>query len=146
MTNEEAIADIVDNIKPVVGGISLDMAIKALKQEPCEDCISRRDAIDAFESCIHELGIDDDPYNYGEMVLGVANLPYVTPKEKTGKWIYREELFDDEDKPRMAYGCSICGHSIKSVHEKGNYCSNCGAKMVEPQESKDKENDTDGNS
>ena len=33
MTNEEAIADIRDNIKPVVGGISLDMAIQALSQQ-----------------------------------------------------------------------------------------------------------------
>lgn len=32
MTREEAIADIRDNIKPVVGGKSLDMAIKALEQ------------------------------------------------------------------------------------------------------------------
>ena len=31
MTIEEAIADIRDNIKPVVGGISLDMAIKSLE-------------------------------------------------------------------------------------------------------------------
>ena len=31
MTKEEAIADIRDNIKPVVGGISLDMAIKSLE-------------------------------------------------------------------------------------------------------------------
>lgn len=34
MTREEAIADIRDNIKPVVGGKSLDMAIKALEQQP----------------------------------------------------------------------------------------------------------------
>lgn len=33
MTREEAIEDIRDNIKPVVGGISLDMAIKALEQQ-----------------------------------------------------------------------------------------------------------------
>lgn len=54
-----------------------------------------------------------------------------------GEWVYREELFDDEDKPRMAYGCSICGHSIKSVHEKGNYCPNCGARMINPQENEE---------
>ena len=34
MTREEAIVDIRDNIKPVVGGKSLDMAIEALRQEP----------------------------------------------------------------------------------------------------------------
>lgn len=31
MTNEEAIKDIKENIKPFVGGKSLDMAIKALR-------------------------------------------------------------------------------------------------------------------
>ena len=39
MTREEAIVDIRDNIKPVVGGKSLDMAIKALEQEPILDKI-----------------------------------------------------------------------------------------------------------
>ena len=30
---------------------ALDMAIKALKQEPCEDCISRQAAIDVLRTC-----------------------------------------------------------------------------------------------
>lgn len=34
MTREEAIKDIQENIKPFVGGKSLDMAIEALKSEP----------------------------------------------------------------------------------------------------------------
>ena len=33
MTIDEAIKDIKDNIKPVVGGISLDMAIDALEKQ-----------------------------------------------------------------------------------------------------------------
>ena len=39
MTREEAIVDIRDNIKPIVGGKSLDMAIEALEQEPIFDKI-----------------------------------------------------------------------------------------------------------
>lgn len=38
MTIDEAIKDIKDNIKPVVGGVSLDMAIDALEEQrwiPC---------------------------------------------------------------------------------------------------------------
>lgn len=50
------------------------------EQEPCEDCISRKAAINAFERFIHELGIKDEPYNYGEMALSVQNVPSVTPK------------------------------------------------------------------
>ena len=34
MTREEAIKDIQENIKPFIGGKSLDMAIEALKAEP----------------------------------------------------------------------------------------------------------------
>ena len=42
MTIDEAIKDIKDNIKPVVGGISLDMAIDALEQSKwtlCNNCM-----------------------------------------------------------------------------------------------------------
>ena len=46
MTREEAIMDIRDNIRPVVGGKSLDMAIKALEHEPCDDAISRQAVLD----------------------------------------------------------------------------------------------------
>ena len=39
------------------------------------DLISRQLAIDAFERFIHELGIEDEPYNYGEMALSAQNVP-----------------------------------------------------------------------
>ena len=61
---------------------ALEMAIEALEQQPCEDCISREAAINAFERFIHELGIKDEPYNYGEMALSVQNVPSVTPQLK----------------------------------------------------------------
>ena len=48
---------------------------------------------------------------------------------KQGEWVYREEWFEDEEKPRMTWGCNLCGHSIKSIHEKLNFCPNCGADM-----------------
>ena len=38
MTIDEAIKDIKDNIKPVVGGISLDIAIEALEFRERYDC------------------------------------------------------------------------------------------------------------
>lgn len=45
-----------------------------------DDSISRQAAIDAFERFIHELGIKDEPYNYGEMALSVRNVPSVNPQ------------------------------------------------------------------
>ena len=46
---------------------ALDMAIKALEQEPCEDCISRQAAIDYCYQLInveHQQGSDE--MNYGQ--------------------------------------------------------------------------------
>ena len=88
------------------------------------DLISRQAAIDAFERFIHELGIKDEPYNYGEMALSVQNVPSV---ENKGEWI--------TDKERLGYWistCSVCGHIIhgdKLLIYKPNFCSNCGADM-----------------
>ena len=73
MTREEAIKDIQDNILPVVGGKSLQMAIEALKaqadlQPTCNnlatDCISRQDAIDHWRLIIDATSTDSR-YNMG---------------------------------------------------------------------------------
>ena len=64
----------------------------------------------------------------------IDNAPAVEPDRPQSEWIYREEWFEDEEKPRMAWGCNLCGHSIKSVHEKLNFCSNCGAAMKSAEE------------
>ena len=53
--------------------------VPSIEPEKCGDCVSREAAIDAFEKFIHELGIEDEPYNYGEMALSVQNVPPVTP-------------------------------------------------------------------
>lgn len=53
---------------------------------------------------------------------------------KTGHWISTETKG-----VRYAfwcrYKCSLCGE----LSDHTNYCPNCGAKMIEPQESEDKE-------
>ena len=46
------------------------------------DLIDRQIAINAFENCIHELGIDDEPYNYGEMALCKTNAPTIIEEVK----------------------------------------------------------------
>lgn len=48
---------------------------------------------------------------------------------KLGNWVLREELFDDEKEPRQVYGCDVCGFSLKSAHDKRDFCPNCGAYM-----------------
>ena len=97
-----------------------------------KDCISRQAAINAFEKFIHELGIEDEPYNYGEMALSAQNVPSVEPERKTGKIICSNE--------EIKYGniighvlrckCSECNFVIdRYVAKFINYCPNCGAKI-----------------
>lgn len=74
MTKDEAIVDIRDNIKPVVGGKSLDMAIKALEQEPILDKIKAE-----IMQLYNEVEVVDYDHN------DVSRI-------KTAHWIIREEV------------------------------------------------------
>ena len=102
------------------------------------DCISREAVIDGIKEYFHDeyyqrTSIQDCRDCFIEDVLN--NLPSVTPQEpKTGHWIMTGDYYTG------AYGdidyvkCSCCGEDSL---EEGDYCPNCGAKMVEPQESKE---------
>ena len=92
--------------------------------EDCEDAISRQAAIDLFTATKLKQ-FDFILYARAEIKM----LPSVTPK-KVGHWInYQKNIW-------IYAQCSECG----TVHDtQTNYCPNCGAKMVEPQESEDNE-------
>lgn len=108
---------------------ALTMAIKALEQEPSGDLISRQAVIDITWE---EPSYTDALNVLTEVRDKVKDLPSVNPQEpKTGHWI-------------PTYGnvkCSVCGSVEESrrVGKATHYCDFCGAKMVEPQESEDKE-------
>lgn len=85
MTKEEAIARIREHKiihkmhepRAIYISETLDMAIKALKQEPCGDCISRAEAMRAIT--------DEWVHTYGNHTLegftdALYNLPAVTPE------------------------------------------------------------------
>ena len=120
---------------------ALDMAIKALEQQPCEDAIRRADAEALFRNARSKLNPSDyktaDEFNTRDLMLLNAEqfihlLPSVRPQEpKTGHW----EMCEDAD---GIYGvCDICGTDADFTHygKAYPYCPNCGAKM----ESEDKE-------
>ena len=153
MTREEAIewlnklyigADITDeygdmeDMQPY--GEAVNMAIEALEQEPCEDCISRQAVIEVLNKMdryvADELTLCDTERKFPKNEVFIVDdvyeeiveqLPFVT--HKTGHWIkikpYPLQMHD--------YECSECGHETDDNTE--NYCSECGAKMFEPQES-----------
>ena len=124
---------------------ALDMAIKALEQEPCEDCISRDSAIKAMDYDIKSFEFKSGVSRYMDDIAKLLNtiyeiqvnnikaLPSVIPQEiKTGHWIKpkgKVKPFGDD-----TIQCDMCGF-FTDVDCNYNYCPNCGCRMVEPQES-----------
>ena len=111
-----------------------------LEQEPCEDCISRREAIKMFTynykgERIPDYDCDNFPVQIAIKTVKemLRELPSVNPQPKTGYWIVHE-------KPNgIRYlECSCCNIWYLNEHLlRNSYCPNCGAKMVEPQESEE---------
>ncbi len=130
MTREEAIV----RLKGLYGNgyplqeEALDMSIKALEQEPCEDAISRQAVLDCLTaSSLKKFDFILDARDK------IKNLPPVNPT-KTGHWKAKSfhELF-----------CDNCGFDFDIMRndfiDKMHYCPNCGVKMVESQERSDEE-------
>lgn len=105
---------------------------RLLEQEPCEDAISRQ----TVKEQIIKYGFSAPDMTVTEFI---EDLPTVNPQQKIGHWIDRRVTT-----PGVTFGywerwkCSLC--STNSYHS--NYCPNCGAKMVKPQESEDKDADS----
>ena len=148
---------------------ALDMTIKALEQQPCEDAISREYLVEHIKACwtngrpmyspdLSELlsWIDDVPlaqpkpiecddaisradavrvasgYCHPQNIANeLAKLPSVNPQPKTGRWV--------QISPQGIYECSECGQNVMTSDICAyKFCHGCGAKMVEPQESEDR--------
>lgn len=131
MTREEAIK-ILDNDTPDTSDdwcSALDMAIQALKQEPCEDAISRQDVI--AEIYDKYMSSDGAVYNdTAKEIFGIIrNQPPVTPARPKGKWLYTDDSLIPE--------CSICckWSDVLQGNAEFNYCPNCGADMREAKNS-----------
>lgn len=95
------------------------------EEEPdeCEDAISRQ----AVDDAIYDYSRSCD-VNYEQIMEYVNKIPSVTPKQRTGHWI----KVDDEEP--IAYDCSEC---VAMVGRRCRFCPDCGAKMVNPQESEE---------
>ena len=81
--------------------------------ESCDDCISRQQVLDFFK---------DDVYVCNE----VMNMPSVTPKPKTGHWIFKNDDYYNW------LECSECGYGSEGEVKYGEdtpYCPNCGCRM-----------------
>ena len=131
MTNEEAIHNLfVLKLRSRIlsDKDAIDLAIKALEQEPCDDAISRADVKKYLSA----------PDANGDRVIYESDLdllPPVIPQQKIGRWIMSE---DGLCRPI----CDKCGAhpwkgyipTTKEATEVFKYCPSCGAKMSESEE------------
>lgn len=144
MTREKAISRLKEGapfseIYEPVWEEALDMAIKSLEQEPCEDCVSR----EAVQDKAYAYGYGLEPEGYCVDVANIQSLPSVTPTRKAHN---NNEDYAECDQ----FVCSNCGvelqdwHRVERDEDDGEisyheyifkYCPNCGAKI----ESEDKE-------
>ena len=105
------------------------MAVDALKQEPCEDAISR-DAVDKYIARLLSGYLYDGERERLEIFSAYLwELPSVTPSRRKGHWI-EEEMYDQD----ICYRCSECDEVFCLIEgtpelNEYHYCPNCGAEM-----------------
>jgi hypothetical protein len=90
--------------------------------EPCEDCISRKEALRHGR-----LIYDDDGKGYVVVrVDEIIDLPSITPSKPKGKWIHWTDDYKDY------VTCSCCGYGEEGevlLSDKTPFCPICGADM-----------------
>ena len=101
------------------------MAIKALEQQPCEDAISRQAVRDTIFAECSSTKLDIDFAKVLLLQRKIKALPSVNPQPKIGHWI----------DTGSGQKCSRCGEIQYGYDNFRRFCANCGAKIVEPQES-----------
>ena len=135
MTREEAIKHIKAMCQMLLGAdnkpisdtyYALEMAISALSAEPCGYAISKDKVFD-----ILDYWYDEDSDGYVQACKSINELPSVHAEPRTGHWIYTGDITTDG-----MCRCSECNTEF-DPSEARRFCSNCGAKMVDPQESED---------
>lgn len=90
--------------------------------------------INALRKCAKEHENDRTPTGHirvSDLCRDTANL-LEEEREETGHWIYEKHFGQDY------CICSKCSNGIHiQTNKTYNYCPNCGAKMIKPQESED---------
>lgn len=103
------------------------------KQQPCEDAISREEAIRVAEQ--------GQIQGYEWQFKKLCNLPSVTPQQNTGKWITQLSKPKVSKWIKYCYqnlSCSNCGYIAADTDiDEYKYCPNCGAMMESEEENDD---------
>ena len=99
------------------------MAIKALEQQPCQDCVSRAKVLEIYDEWFATCNIAD---RRESPKAKIKALPSVAPRYEKGKWIVHDYADTRDGAMIPNYECTCC-HSW--VENNSTYCPNCGAYM-----------------
>ena len=94
---------------------AFDMAIKALEQQPCDDCISRKAVINTI---FYNSDNNCDVVLCTDLMDRIKRLPSIQPTRPEGKIIHK-----------APYGWGYCSECNGVVEPQDRFCSFCGAKM-----------------
>ena len=92
---------------------AVDMAVKALEQEPCEDAISRQ--------AVKELYYKDGYIDFRK----ICELSPVTLQPKRGHWITKRTIMHDGE-----FYCDVCDNDAP-FNKTYCFCPNCGSRMIQ---------------
>lgn len=141
--------DTISALKLAIASLETDEAYQLEYERPefCKDCISREQALrELKESAEHHANDSREEVLLRRDRDIIKALPSVTPQEpKIGHWISHRKHCENLGVIPSGLGayewCSNCdcGIDVREWYRNNhyNYCPNCGAKMVEPQESED---------
>ena len=102
----------------------LEEAIKAMKTESCDSCISREEVANEFANWFG--------YNYQNQFFykRLKDMKPIQPEQKIERWIPVVGEPRNGVKVIFGYKCSRCNR----FKTRDNFCSNCGAKMKTDEE------------
>ena len=126
--------------KDVTRLLSLSPAQPTIEPETCEDAVDRAEAQTALQFAASRYTVSHEAHGEGQVVWSdylisvpdamnaLSELPSVTPKRKTGKWIEQETGIHV-----TSYKCSECGRTVRDdtgydVNADYPFC-HCGADM-----------------
>ena len=94
MTNEEALK-ILDTIPTISEQVdALEMAIKTLEQQPCEDCISREAVDEYITNLLSGYLYDEERTRLEDLTAYIWELPSVQPTRLKGEDEYKKGYSD----------------------------------------------------
>ena len=123
MMNKKEILKILEKAVDKNGDIPMRLVRQAFDKLPeeCDDAVSREDALLCLTGEFH------GDTNYIELIAKfgkrIKQLPPVTPKRKTGKWISHRP---PDGFVLSLFSCDQCGYVNLG---RSKYCPNCGARM-----------------